>query len=264
MSTPQIRAIINQQSAQILADVLDNNQVASRSIIDLLYGIFLARLYESPAAQDTYDIAQLHYYALQRCVDPSRDEEHHHPIRSPMVHMRIKADVMDRRQTSLPFLHLAELTSWLVRIDKILMTPMEFYTTIPPIFLSAPLSKVAIKQAIIDHPYLHNTIIKIGYRSDTTPAYQPKPEVEHDRMRWVAEFGKLAAYLDKQVPRNDTKTWGYIANQHFYVLSLVMALSVLSRSSTFDGLKEALAPHVTNLLVLATSVAYNQPIRTEL
>lgn len=259
MPPQPLHAILDTQRTAIMADVLDDRNVATRSIIDLLYGILLARFYEGTRQQDAYDVSRLHHYALKHCIDPSRDSSHHHPIRTLTVHQRIMHQVYQDEPGLNGLGHLAEVMMWLIRGEHTVMTPMEFYSSVPPLFITKTLNLKALQDAICTTSVLSELIIKIRYRSDNTPVYHPKPEVEGDRMRFMSEFSKAAVAMEKALQKTeDTTAWRSMAAQHFATLSFQMMLQTLARSSTIEGLSEALRPRADLLARLASCVVYKK------
>ena len=252
-----MRETISSARKEIMAGVLNDQNVAARTIVDLLYGILLVRITEGPTSEDAFDISKLLTYSLNRCIDPTRDVEHQHPIRNFPVHKRITDEIAEQR-FELTFNRLADILVWLMHPDLVTVTSMEFYTTIPGLFLYNVTTGDWVEELIKNDKYTSELVHRTSLRADLVTTYPPRVDIEMDKLRWMQEFTKVAKHLDKRLEKMSTEEWIIYAIRCMALTSLHLVLTILNRSSSIEPLAGCAKPHHEALRAMASTVVYSR------
>ena len=140
------------------------------------------------------------------------------------------------------------------------MTPMEFYSTIPVLFMSAYDDISWVDDFIKQHNHVGSMITRVTLRSDVTPTYQPKPDIELDKMRWLIEYTRIARYLaDLKLIHTNYVEWKVYTMRYLFLLGLIHSMITLTRSELVVGLSNAIKPHYDLLRAIAQKSAYQVP-----
>jgi hypothetical protein len=252
-----IHETISLPRKEIISNVLNEQNVAARTIVDILYGILLAKITEGPATEDAYDVSRLLTYSLNRCVDPTREVEHQHPLRNFNIHKRITNEVHDH-EFKLTFNRLADILVWLMHPEQVTMTAMEFYTTVPGLFLLNMQDMSWVDEFVKKDKFTSELIHKITLRADIVTIYPPRVDMEMDKLKWLHEFTKVAKKLDIKLQQMTTEAWTVYATRCMMMTSLLMALTTIHRSSSIELMSGCAALPYNTLRSQSSKVVYSR------